>query len=436
MKKKHAGFSVEGFVPGPHGVLSLQESVAHCTRCNACVQSCPAYIKQPQELFSPRGRIQTLRLLAERKVKETECAEQLGDLVNSCLLCARCTSVCAAQIPVAHYMLLLNKMLSARRPPHSLYFFLWLYNRRPVWFDFFARAFLALRRGGAITVAQHFLPTWLGHLHHLIPKGARALSFWLKQENIELYPSCPSVMYLPSLYASYADSQAGRAVCRLLQDKKPYVLLGYSSGLAEYLYGEEVWTLRAAKRLLTRWEKLSRGRNLPLVTDSIEVYSFLQNYPLLFAHLPAWQERAKKMALQVRFITDYCLTEPTNPSTYKTALDISSVLYPIGQVAANARKILLAKSQKNLLECEYSRFPLPAAGLGLVCRPLAEEWVRRQVQDIASRQIANIYCLSGWGALELGAALKCLYPSANAQHLIFVYGNYGPIQKGKHTAIR
>jgi len=215
-----------------------------------------------------------------------------------------------------------------------------------------------------------------------------------------------------------------------------YVLLGYSSGLAEYLYGQAAWMQRAAKRVLTRWEKLAGRRGIDLVTDSIEVYSFLKHYPLLFAKLPGWQKRAERFAERVKFITEHPFPKNTNTLQQKIGLDSSSILYPAEWVIERARKILLTNSQKNLLECEYSRFPLPVAGLGLARRNLVEELVRQHVQDIQRKEIADVYCLSGWAALELNAALKFLYPKAHAQHLVFAHREYGRTEEGKHTAIR
>ncbi len=421
-------------VPGPQQAQTLQDSAACCTRCNNCSQSCPAYLKNPQEFFSPRGRVYLVRLLAEQKIKPAACRRQLEEMIHSCALCARCTAVCAGSIPVAHYMLLLGKILSLRQVPRTLQWSLYVYNQFPVAFDWLARAGLALRRAGLWRLGRFLLPGWLRHADDLLPTRARPLQALLAQEHF-LSADVPRVLYLPSLYACYADAQTGWKTIQLLANKKVRVLLNYSSGLAEYLYGQDMWVHHAAKRLLVTWEKLSVRQNLPLVTDSIEVYSFLKNYPLLFAKWPGWQKRARKMACQVKYITDFAFPKPTAFSGRITALDTSSVLYPAKDIAERARKILLTTCRKNLLECHYSRLPLAAGGTGFIQTLPTQQRLRQYVQDIARKQIADVYCLSGWAALELNAVCKRLYPHATAKHLVQV-AEYGRNQQGKHPAVR
>ena len=95
MKKKPFSLSSALPVSGPEGTRSVKESVDYCTRCNACVQSCPSYLLQQEEAYSPRGRNQIVRLLAERKIKFSDNAPLAQDVTRTCLLCGRCTAACA-----------------------------------------------------------------------------------------------------------------------------------------------------------------------------------------------------------------------------------------------------------------------------------------------------------------------------------------------------
>ena len=175
-------------------------------------------------------------------------------------------------------------------------------------------------------------------------------------------------------------------------------------------------------KLLLSWEHYSGQTPLPFITDSIEVYGFLKNYPLLFTHLPGWQQRAEKFAAHVQFITEV-LSSPAKPSQTipRIALDSSSLLYPAGVVAEQVYARLLETYGKNLLECEYSRLPLPAAGIAFAQPAQAAELVLHNARDLMRQHIEQVYCLSGWAALELQAVLRKHYPSVRADFIVNIY---------------
>src|SRR5262245_44425218 len=62
-----------------------------CVRCGLCLTSCPTYVLTQHEAESPRGRVATMRALAEGRMPITP------DLVRrqqSCLVCDACSAVC------------------------------------------------------------------------------------------------------------------------------------------------------------------------------------------------------------------------------------------------------------------------------------------------------------------------------------------------------
>lgn len=421
MTKRRVNLTVSLPVPGLQGPRALPQSAAGCTRCNACSQSCPLYLLHPQETVSPRGRVQLIRLLTEGKLNITADDPTLQYISQSCLLCARCSSACAAQIPVAHHMLALRRAVGLKMIPTGLYLLMRLHNLYPGCFDKLLRSGLFLRRMGLAFLLKPLLPFWLRHAQAVLPRKTSLLSRLLYKQNIPLKPDTPQAVYLPSLYAQYIDTQAGLASYRLLADKKPAVLFGYASGLFEYMYGSRTRCLKTAKKLLCAWEKTTDTQTLPLITDSIEVYSFLKNYPLLFNTISGWKQRAEKLAEQVHFIAEYLQPVQITDQSVRVALDDSSVLFPATEQAQQVRKILLATYGENLLECAYSRFPLPPTGSMFVNGSEAAKLLQRQVQDITQAQVDKIYCLSPWAALELNRALRKKGLAAQARFIIY-YG--------------
>ena len=419
MTKRHVNLSVSLPVPGPQGACSVQESATRCTRCNACVQSCPSYALRPQEMFSPRGRAQLMRLLTEGKLNINSDDPTLREIASSCLLCARCSAACAAQIPLAHHMIALRREIGFQPLPAGLRFLMRLYTLSPSSFDLIVRFSLFLRRLGLATIIKTFLPYWLKHLHTVLPKKTGSLRRRFIRQKISFQADKPHVLYLPSLYSQYADPQAGLLVWQLLEHKNPAALFEQATGLFEYVYGSRTRCLKTAKKLLRAWEQIAAGRDLPLVTDSIEIYGFLKNYPLLFNTIPGWKKRAEHFAAHVQFITDGAFPVKRKTFTARVALEDSSLLCAAQAQVARARKLLLTTYGKNLIECAYSRFSL-LAGSMFARGNRANELLQRQVSEIASKQIDKIYCLSPWTALELNAALRKKYPGAQAQFIIYL----------------
>ncbi len=407
------------------GEKTLQESVAFCTRCNACAQDCPAYLLHKEEVFSPRGRTQFLRLLIERKLKPENHAKLIQDITRSCLLCARCSAACAGHIPVAKYMTALRRAANIQLLPVGLKTFMHLRHTYPTFFEFLVRA-------GKILHRLHLLPalsllpglSWLCHTADILPRKSKTLRQKLYKQKIDFLPAKPDILYLPSLEAQYIDTNIALLTLQLLKSKKTRVLFGLSSGLFEHIYGDEILRLKTARKLLTEWEKYNA---VPMVTDNIDVYHFLKNYPLLFASLPGWKDRAEKFAKHIKYVTDFPFPRLNHTENIKTALDASVALTPATTTTERAQKILKTLLGKNLVECEYSRFPIASAGQAFIAGSIAYTTRIENVKDVAQRQIQQVYCLSGLSALELNAALRRHYPTANAQHIVYLQANYDRI---------
>lgn len=425
MTKKVFSLSSSLPVSGPKGARTLKESADYCTRCNACAQSCPSYFFRQEEAYSPRGRNQIIRLLAERKIKFAENETLLKSVTNACFLCTRCTAACAGALPIADHMLALRRAAGWNFLPAPLKTLLRLYGTKPKLFRILAACLRLLRHAGLIRLMRisgclHFsVLHWVKHADDVLPCGKPSLRSWLKKRHISPTPTRADIVYLPSFEAQYLNIDTATSTLALFKNKTPYILLDTPCGLFEYIYGKPALSLLQAKKLLSEWEKLSRGRGLSLVTDGIETYGFLKHFPILFTGQEAWAKRAETFATKVQFVTDLSSPRPAAPSTDgRAALENSSVLYPAEQPTAKARKILKTHFGKNFVECEYSRFVIPAGGLAFVRGAHVQETVLENIKDVARRQIRQVYCLSGLAALELDAALRRHYPQARARHIV------------------
>lgn len=423
MKNKRRKLSLQDIrVPVGKEVFALPESAARCTRCNACAQSCPAYLYQREEALSPRGRVQLVRLLAEQKIRPEDCLPLLKKVTDSCQLCARCTAACAGQVPVAHFMLALRKQMQKNVIPWPLKMLIRWSIIHPFLLESTLSAGQTLRKLGLVRLLNMTgltrLPAlkWIRHADDVLPHKTSNLRRTLKRKKYNIQPDKPDAIYLPSLTAQYADESVGLLSLQALQDKKTAVFFHISCGLHEYLYGKNTDALRAAKKLLVLWEKCSPRCATPLVTDSLEIYTFLKQYPVLLGTLPGWKKRAERLANKTHLIAEYI--KPAKNRGQKSALDTSGLLLPAKGTSERVRKILQTHIAKNLLECDYSRFPLSAAAEAFACGFVARETALENVKDLARKQIRQVYCLSAWAALELDASLHRHYPAARAQHIV------------------
>ncbi len=82
----------------------LKEQSMRCTRCGACLQGCVSYKTKNMENFSPRGRVQLLNLILERKIDLKQNQEMLLKCINSCTQCGQCSKFCAVDLKTEEFI--------------------------------------------------------------------------------------------------------------------------------------------------------------------------------------------------------------------------------------------------------------------------------------------------------------------------------------------
>ena len=82
----------------------LKKESERCTRCGACLQGCVSYKAHNMENFSPRGRVQLLNLLLEKKIDIKQNEEMLLKCINSCTQCAQCSKYCAIDLRIDEFI--------------------------------------------------------------------------------------------------------------------------------------------------------------------------------------------------------------------------------------------------------------------------------------------------------------------------------------------
>ncbi len=400
------------------GVRSVYDSVCYCNRCGLCAHVCPSYRQTPQEPFSPRGRNQAMRLILEGKIKPARVQKQLTEMLASCSLCGRCTQHCPGAVPTAEHMLELQRRLKISPLPDTLLGLLRLRQTAPRVFRALVKTGLALRKTGLLHVLA--LPedfAWLRHALKILPSKIPV------RNNVET-PQNPTLIYLPSLEAEFLLPDLFTKTYQLAAQKyRPTVWPNTPSGLAEYVYGDVRRARQLVRKLISRHANLKNGK-LPLLTDSSEVYYFLRQAPQLFEGYPAMQQKARKFAAQLRFVTDLF------PKQLKKTIDFPGPVqlrfagtFSGGDTPYHtAVQILRTLFKKNFVHCEYEDVSVAFTGYGFVKHTHADAYMVQAMQAISAHQTQTVFVSSGLAELELAFYLRKFYPTVQACHIVQLNG--------------
>src|SRR5215469_12517506 len=81
------------------------ELIADCVHCGFCLPTCPTYLLWGEEMDSPRGRIQLMKMVSEREIGLDNTFTRHIDL---CLGCMACVTACPSGVQY-------NKLIEATR---------------------------------------------------------------------------------------------------------------------------------------------------------------------------------------------------------------------------------------------------------------------------------------------------------------------------------
>src|SRR2546427_13123375 len=86
-------------VPQPRFLADIYESASECNKCSLCQATCPAYVVNPVEWETARGRVALIRDAIEGRLELRDIAD--GPL-STCLTCDNSVAACAPRAPTGH----------------------------------------------------------------------------------------------------------------------------------------------------------------------------------------------------------------------------------------------------------------------------------------------------------------------------------------------
>ena len=306
----------------PAGPLTLHglsgEGVNQCVHCGLCLAYCPTFSELGTEMDSPRGRIFTIKALAEGRMSLTDSAVEHLSL---CLDCRACETVCPAGVPYGRLIETAKAEIERQRPGNvARRVFRWmnfgLLLRHPrllrlvAWkLRFYQTSGLQafVRRSGLVKLLPGTLPAWEALMPSMPSAADRApLPPLVRPEGLRR----ARVALLTGCVQSVVFGAHNRATARVLARNGCEVVIPRAQGCCGALNahgGDHAGAIEMAKRTIETFEA---AKVEAIVVNTSGCGAHMKAYGTLLEDDPAWAERARRFSAQVRDLAEFLAQEP------------------------------------------------------------------------------------------------------------------------------
>jgi glycolate oxidase iron-sulfur subunit len=357
-----------------------------CVHCGFCTATCPTYVLLGDELDSPRGRIYLLKRMLESGAAPT--ADTVKH-IDRCLSCLSCMTTCPSGV---HYMHLVDHGRAYiaehyRRPlPERLG--RWLLQRTLPYPSVFR---LALLGAGLARPFAGLLPARLRAILALAPQSVAAPSavdqpqvFAVAGERrarVALLTGCAQQVLAP---------QINEATVRLLNRLGVEVVvpkgMGCCGALTHHM-GETHYAHGFARANIDAWDaELARGGLDAVIINASGCGTTVKDYGFMFREDAAYAEKAARISVLTKDITEFLTTLGLPPATTDTDLIVayhSACSMQHGQKITTLPKQLLAQAGFTVKDIPEGHLCCGSAGTYNILQPE----IARRLRD---RKVANI----------------------------------------------
>lgn len=403
------------------------EVIADCVHCGFCLPSCPTYALWGEEMDSPRGRIQLMKMVSQGEMGLTSAVTRHWD---TCLGCMACVTACPSGVRYDQLIEATRAQVERRSPRPAadrLYreaiFSLFPYPRR-------MRALLpalrAYQRLGGARLMR-------GGLARRLPERLRALEAMAP----DIQPG-PGAAPLPEIIPAQGTRRArvglllgcvqrvffgdvNAATVRVLTAEGCEVVAPAAQGCCGALSmhaGREREGLAFAKRLIETFERAGVDA---VVVNVAGCGSNLKDYGRLLADDPAWAERARALSARTRDISEYLAElEPVAPRLTVRARvayhDACHLAHAQG-IRKQPRAILAAIPGLEVVNPPESELCCGSAGIYNLIEPgAAAELGERKARHILSLSPDALVASNAGCLLQIRSALRRLGADLPALH--------------------
>lgn len=279
--------------------------VYQCSKCGACITSCPVYRQANDEGLSPRAKVQLSRHHAEQNLLST--STRLNTIVNSCLMCGNCTTACPSGV---EHQQLFMRMRSYMASDHGegwhlrvLYHFLGHEQQLQL-----VSRFAKLGRNHMLEhLAREFK---VGNIPAKnLPKFNKQQ--FRNQSEETLLPASPSrgkILYFTGCGTNHVYGDVGHALCRILTRMGFEVEIPKSQvccGLPMFIHGNME---SSVKNIQTNINLFNRDDVVAVITDCATCGSALhKKYSLVLRELGINHDHAEALGKKVQDGGDFIL---------------------------------------------------------------------------------------------------------------------------------
>jgi glycolate oxidase iron-sulfur subunit len=402
-----------------------RDLIDDCVRCGFCLPHCPTYQSWAEEMDSPRGRIDLMRGLREKKTPLTDAV--VGHF-DKCLGCMACVTACPSGVK---YDVLIEETRAMVEREHKrtlfdrlhreLIFSLFPYPGRLRALVIFLLAYVksGLRWLVRALGLPRLLPRRLAQLDELLPPlsahqifarlPARTEAQGERRARVALVAGCVQRVFFPGV---------NEATVRVLAAEGCEVLIPEGQGCCGALSmhaGREEESLRFARALIDRFEKLEVEA---IVINAAGCGSHLKDYGRLLG-----DERARAFSAKVRDVNEYLAAlpprAPRHPLNLRIAMHDACHLAHAQRITAQPRALLSGIPGAVLLEVPDGGQCCGSAGIYNLVQPeSADEIGERKAENVLATGADIIASANPGCTMQIGKMLKARGKSIPAAHPI------------------
>jgi len=421
--------------PAPAGVLNLHglsvDGVNQCVHCGLCLAYCPTFSELGTEMDSPRGRIFTIKSLAEGRMSLTD---SVAKHLLLCLDCRACETVCPAGVPYGRLIEAAKVEIERQQPgalPRRL--FRWLnfglllgHPRLLSLAAAGARLYQTsglqrlVRRSGLVKLLPGTLPAWEALLPSVPSKAERTPP---PRTTLADGPRRARVAMLTGCIQAVVFGAHNRATARVLARNGCDVLVPEGQrccGALNAHGGDHARALAMARQTIDAFEAVAADF---VIVNTSGCGAHMKAYGHLLADDPAYAGRAKRFAATVRDLAEFLAQEPLRgplqPVTMTcTYHDPCHVVH--GQkIKSEPRRLLAQIPGLRLVELPESDWCCGSAGIYNLTQPeMATRLLHRKVGHVLETSAEAVVTANPGCILQIQAGLGAHQSPVRVLHLV------------------
>ena len=421
--------------PAPAGVLNLNglsvDGVNQCVHCGLCLAYCPTFSELGTEMDSPRGRIFTIKSLAEGRMS---LSDSVAKHLLLCLDCRACETVCPAGVPYGRLIEAAKVEIERQQPgalPRRL--FRWLnfglllgHPRLLSLAAAGARLYQTsglqrlVRRSGLVKLLPGTLPAWEALLPSVPSKAERTPP---PRTTLADGPRRARVAMLTGCIQAVVFGAHNRATARVLARNGCDVLVPEGQrccGALNAHGGDHARALAMARQTIDAFEAVAADF---VIVNTSGCGAHMKAFGHLLADDPAYAERAKRFAATVRDLAEFLAQEPLRgplqPVTMTcTYHDPCHVVH--GQkIKSEPRRLLAQIPGLRLVELPESDWCCGSAGIYNLTQPeMATRLLHRKVGHVLETSAEAVVTANPGCILQIQAGLGAHQSPVRVLHLV------------------